>query len=325
MDELFQQLPGRLDRLADRLTATAFAPDPAVLRRRGRHWRRRRWGAGVVLGAAVLGGLVVGTGRVLDHRPAPIQRQHQVSLALAATTPDGGRPDGARLAATARILRARLEAAGIQGGSVQARGSGLLVEVPAAQWRDDLTALLATPGRLELRPVIAQAAATDPRAPFSRARCTATPPAPAAASGQQAVVCLLPQGAANAASATTKLLVGPAALGNADIASVKLEPPPPGTSGAAWQVVLTLTGPGGQAFQQLTDAAACQPAGSVRRQIAIVVDGTAIQAPPVATDVRCGQGLPSGAAIAVTGLAEREARILYALLANQPLPLHVEP
>lgn len=245
-------------------------------------------------------------------------------MALAATTPDGGQPDGAQLAATARILRARLEAVGIHGSSVQARGGGLLVAVPAGQWRDDLTALLTTPGRLELRPVIAQATATDPRAPFAGVRCTATVPAPAPASDRQAVVCLLPQGAASAASATTKLLVGPAALGNADIASVQLEPPPAGTSGAAWQIVLTLTGPGGQAFQRLTAAAACQPAGSVRRQIAIVVDGIAVQAPPVATEVGCGQGLSSGAAVAVTGLAESEARAMYALLANQPLSLRVE-
>src|SRR5262245_21031983 len=80
----------------------------------------------------------------------------------------------------------------------------------------------------------------------------------------------------------------------------------------------------GQGLQRLADAAACQPAGSVRRQIAIVVDGATIQAPPVATDVGCGQGSASWAAVVVTRLAEREARILYALLANQPLPLRVE-
>jgi hypothetical protein len=72
-----------------------------------------------MLGAVVLTGLVVGTGLVVDHGPAPIQRQHRVvSLGLAATTPDGGRPDGAQPAATARILRERLAATGIHGGQL---------------------------------------------------------------------------------------------------------------------------------------------------------------------------------------------------------------
>jgi preprotein translocase subunit SecD len=174
-----------------------------------------------------------------------------------------------------------------------------------------------------MRVVIAEAAATDASAPFATVRCTATGTVPVPASDRQAVVCR--QGAATATSAATKLLVGPAALGNSDIASVQLGPPPPGSGGAAWHIDLTLTERGGQAFQHLTAAAACRPAYDVGRQIAIVVDGIAIEDPMLDNSIRCGQGLEGQAGVDVNTLTEREARLLFAVLANKPLPFHLEP
>jgi preprotein translocase subunit SecD len=277
-----------------------------------------------VVAAALLAGLVVGGGRLLDRQPAPVSQPQVTSVVFAATTSGGGRPDVAQLADAARVLRMRLEVAGVHGASVQARGGGLLVVVPQEQWREEVATLLAAPGHLELRPVLAVAAAADPRRPFSTVGCSATPPAPAP--DKQVVLCQRPPGADNTADADTKLLVGPAALRNDEIAEVYRDqvPPQPERPDAAWQVVLTLTGQGARTFQQLTATAACQPPDSVRRMIAIVLDGSVLEHPPVTTAVRCRQGFPPGTPIALSRLTEQQARTLDALVSSGPLPVRLE-
>ena len=308
----------------------APAPEPAPQRGRRWHWQRRRLDrlvAGATMAAVLLVGVLIGGNRMRGDQPAstttPAAPPQTISLTFAATTPSGGRPDGAQLADTARILSRRLDAAGIHGGSVQERAGRLLVAVPAAQGRDDLdhlTVLLATPGRLELRPVLQAASAADPRPPFSTVRCTATPPAPAPDS--PVVLCVRPPGVASTANATVKLLVGPARLGNREIAAAQAVP-----SGLpadpTWQVVLRLTGQSGRLFQQLSAAAACQPADSIRRHIAIVLDGAIIEYPPVAEGIHCRESL-SGGAIAISRLPEQEARTLAALMTAGSLPVRLE-
>jgi hypothetical protein len=73
-----------------------------------------------------------------------------------------------------------------------------------------------------------------PRRPFSTVGCTATPPAPAP--DKQVVLCLRSPGADNAADADTKLLVGPAALRNGEIAEAYRDrvSPQPERPDAAW-------------------------------------------------------------------------------------------
>jgi SecD/SecF fusion protein len=315
----------------------ASAPDPKPTPQRGRrwHWQRRRLGRLVaaatmaaVLLVGVLIGVLVGGNRMRGNQPAststPAAPPQTISLTFAATTPSGGRPDGAQLADTARILSRRLDAAGIHGGSVQERAGRLLVAVPAAQGPDGidhLTVLLASPGRLELRPVLRAADAADPRPPFSTVRCTATPPAPAP--DKPVVVCVRPPDAASAANANVKLLVGPAGLGNREIAAAEAAP-----SGlhadSTWQVVLRLTGQGGRLFQQLSGAAACQPADSIRRHIAIVLDGTVIEYPPVDEAVPCREGFSAGAGIAISRLPEQEAKKIAALMTAGSLPVRLQ-
>jgi preprotein translocase subunit SecD len=308
------------------------APDPEPAPQRGRrwHWQRRRLGrlvAGAAMAAVLLVGALIGGNRMRGDQPAstttPAAPPQTISLTFAARTPSGDRPNGAQLADTARILSRRLDAAGIHGGSVQERAGRLLVAVPAARGRDDLdhiTVLLATPGRLELRPVLQAASTADPRPPFSTVRCTATPLAPAP--DKPVVLCVRPPGVASAANATVKLLVGPARLGNREIAAAQAVP-----SGLpadpTWQVVLRLTGQGGRLFQQLSAAAACQPADSIRRHIAIVLDGAIIEYPPVAEGIPCREGL-SGDAIAISRLPEQEARTLAALMTAGSLPVRLE-
>jgi SecD/SecF fusion protein len=328
MDELFQQLPGRLERLSERLTQTAEPVDPEVLRRRGGRSRRRRLVAGAVAAAALLVVVAAGVGRVSGLLPVPstgVTAQPQLrSVRLAATAAGGGPADAAGLAEAARILRARLQAVGVDDATVTERDGGLLVAIPPPRWREDLTPLLTAPGRLELRPVIAVADATDPSRPFSTVACTADPPLPPP--GERAVVCVRPDGADDAAGADTKLLLGPAAAGNEAVGSAR--PMTTNTlslsGGGDWEVDVLLTGRGERALQELTAAAACQPAGSAARQVAVVLDGSVVFHAPIAEAVGCGQGI-FGGTIAITRLTERQAGRQAALVSGSPLPVRLEP
>jgi preprotein translocase subunit SecD len=327
MDELSRQLPGRLERLSERLTWAAQPVDPEALRRRGRRWRRRRLAAGAVAAAALLVGAVAIVGRGADLLPVPSTGVATApatrSVVLTATAPDGGQAAEAKVAAAAQIVRERLAAAGVEAPSVQATGGRMLVKVPESRWRDDLPALLTAPGRLELRPVQAGAIATDPRRPFSTVACTADPPLPAP--DRQAVLCVRPEGADNAAHADTKLLLGPAAAGNDEVRSAHPSDTmsTPG-DGADWQVVVELTPPGQRALQELTASAACQPVAEASREIAVVLDGSVVLHLPVAEAVACGTGISDGS-ISVQGLTERQASRLAALVTSDPLPVRLRP
>jgi preprotein translocase subunit SecD len=284
-----------------------------------------RRGASAIVAVVLLASAMLGAGCRSNHPPAA----HTASTAappattatFAATIPGGGRPSATQLANTARILQARMAAAGIH-GSVSLHNTTLLVTVPTTQWRDQVAGLLTAPGRFELRPVLARADAADPHQPFAGVRCGVDRPAPAA--NQQAVVCLQPAGAASTADSDTKLLVKPAALTNTEIASATLpEPDPSGDPRAAWNVAIELTDRGAGILQRLTAAAACQPPGSARREIAMLLDGTALNSVAVDDSVPCRQGLVN-ATVLVSRLTEQQARTLQALLAGGPLPLRLQ-
>ncbi|HKE99469.1 MAG TPA: hypothetical protein VKG45_11120, partial [Actinomycetes bacterium] len=163
MSKLLEDLPGRLDRLADGLTRTAVAPEPERLRARGRRWRRRRRAAGAGLVAALLAGAIFGVGRLSDLRPAPTGRPPTVTttgswplptMRFAARAPAGGQADAAALDAAARMLGTRLAAAGFTSSTVQVDDGGLLVTVAAVPGREqlveELVERLAAPGQLQL-------------------------------------------------------------------------------------------------------------------------------------------------------------------------------
>jgi len=211
-----------------------------------------------------------------------------------------------------------LDTAGIRGGTISVASGTVRVTVPAAHWRQQVAVLLAAPGRFESRPVLARAAATDPRRAFAAVDCT-TPSVPPP--DKQTVVCLQPQGAdSGAADADTKLLVGPAAITNNQIAAVA---PPSRDLTFGWAVTIQLTGQGERTLQRLTATAACQPAGSARRQIAMVLDGIALNSVAVAMEIPCRQGL-SQASLIVSRLTEQRARALQALATSGPLPVRLQ-
>ena len=275
--------------------------------------------AGVLLAGAVTATACRADSRSAQRPQPPSTTTPPVSVTFAAATPSGRPADTVQLASTTRVLQARLDAAGIRGGTISVASGTVRVTVPAAHWRQQVAVLLAAPGRFELRPVLARAAATDPRRAFAAVDCTTTPPV--APPDKQTVVCLQPQGAdSGAADADTKLLVGPAAITNNQIAAVA---PPSRDPTGDWAVTIQLTEQGERTLQQLTATAACQPAGSARRQIAMVLDGIALNSVAVAMEIPCRQGLIQ-ARLSVSRLTEQQARALHALATSGPLPVRLQ-
>jgi len=231
------------------------------------------------------------------------------------TLEPGTGADEATLAEAARIIEGRMAAADVKGGSADVDGGAVVVRVPEGRLNGELTALLTVPGRLELRPVRERADAGETRRPFSAVECSSPIPVPP---GTEGVVCVAGPGAADG----DKLLVGPVAVDNvgidkAEVVILEYDP-------NARAVVLTLDRAGGRAFAELTGRLACEPPGSPRREVAIVLDGVVINNPPVAEDVACGIGIVGGQ-VQVNALEELEATRLAALAANGPLPVVLRP
>jgi hypothetical protein len=139
---------------------------------------RRR--ASAIVAVMLLASAMLGTGCRSNHpstaQTASTTAPPATTATLAATIPGGGRPSATQLATTARILQARMAAAGIH-GSVSMRNTTLLVMVSTTQWRGQVAVLLTAPGRFELRPVLARADAADPHQPFAGVRCGVDRPA----------------------------------------------------------------------------------------------------------------------------------------------------
>jgi preprotein translocase subunit SecD len=116
--------------------------------------------------------------------------------------------------------------------------------------------------------------------------------------------------------------MGPVALGGTDIASARpqLDTAGQGVTTGQWQTLLNFSGKGGSRFQKLTGDAACNQGDT--REIAITLDSVVINHPPVATDVRCHEGItPPGV---ITGQTQAEAENLAPLISSGALPLKLD-
>ncbi|MGI9649192.1 MAG: protein translocase subunit SecD [Acidimicrobiia bacterium] len=102
---------------------------------------------------------------------------------------------------------------------------------------------------------------------------------------------------------------------------------PPGTAGNLdWVVSLEFTSEGDEKFAAATREAASYPIGDPRRRFAIVLDGTVISAPSVASSVDPNVGISGGAQITLGGSLDpgREAKDLEIVLKFGSLPIVLE-
>jgi len=94
--------------------------------------------------------------------------------------------------------------------------------------------------------------------------------------------------------------------------------------GLRWVVSIEFNREGEREWAQLTSDAACEPAGSPTRRIAIVLDDQVISSPEVAADVPCGVGITGGNTVITGGFTEEEAEDLALLIRAGALPVPVE-
>lgn len=218
-----------------------------------------------------------------------------------------------QLVDAARALRARLTAAGIAGTvDVDDDQQAVVVQLVAAD-DVDRTRRLLDPGEMQIRPVLGlldtaagdcREAALDPDNEAVACEAVRTDPAD-------------PTSDPLPSERWTRWRLGPAQLGSRDLDAVTIT-----GEGDTSQVLLTFTADGADLWAQLTGEAPCMQGPG--RQVAIIVDGRVVTAPPLAYDIECGVGLTGGEAV-IHVLARGEAIELASLLRDQlaiPLQVH---
>lgn len=247
------------------------------------------WGG---IGAAVSAGFLPKLG---------LDLQGGISAIL--TAPEGTDTD--LLEQAVSVMRNRIEASGVQEPEISIEGDrNVLVQLPGVTDTEEALEVLGQTGLLSFRPVLdAVPAGTvevegdgdDP----SRQAWLAGPDG-------------------------LSYLVGPSELIGSylteAIATVA-------QSGVGFEVNLGFDDTGAELFADLTAAAAAQPMTAPQRQIAIVLDGEVINAPPVSSQVSAATGISGGRAVISMGTDESardDAEQLAVVLRYGSLPVQLE-
>jgi len=117
------------------------------------------------------------------------------------------------------------------------------------------------------------------------------------------------------------LEVGPSVLSGDDITgadAVQRE------NSVDYVVSLSFSGEGGDAWQQVTGDAACNPVGDPKRRVAIVLDGEVITSPEVNPGIGCNVGIGGGGTDITGNFTLQGAKDLAILIEGGALPLELE-
>jgi preprotein translocase subunit SecD len=248
--------------------------------------------------------------------------------------PNGGEPTKQQLDTTIDIIRSRVNSKGVAESEVSNEGGNIVVSIPDVRNSDDVIRAVGTTAQLQFRPVLAEVAASDPKykqAPFDKVDCAKRSTWVATDKpNQQTLLCAADSGQQLPGANSTKLQMGPVALGGTDISGAHAELETTGGQNSVatgqWQTRLDFSGAGDRKFEDLTGKAACNPSGDPRREIAITLDSVVINHPPVAenqANISCNKGISGGSAV-ITGQTESEAKFLAPLISTGALPLTLE-
>lgn len=203
----------------------------------------------------------------------------------------------ATLERAAGLMRDRAEDAGLAGVEVTVEeGRQITVTGPAA--RKESLESLGAPAELAFRPVLSQLPAEDESA--CRAVVDASPSRPLTACGEQQDVLYTYE-------------LDPVALPGTDVSDAEADFDE--EQGTGWFVTLEFTSAGAKKFADITGRLAQQ--ASPQNQFAIVLDGTVLSAPYVASAITGGEAQISGS------FTRQEAEQLAANLDTGALPVHL--
>lgn len=233
----------------------------------------------------------------------------QGGISVVLTAPEG--TDQELIEVAVEVMRRRIEDfGGVQEPEIAISGGNTVqVQLPGIESRERALEAVGQTGRLSFHPVLTDESATEANV------CS-----PTGTPSDEGIARLDPADPQQG----VPLVVGRQCLAGEDVADAI---PVFNTQSGDWVVQLDLAGEGGEAFADLTANAARFPLGDPRRQIAIVLDGEIVTAPPVAPDVSPDQGISGGTAIITMGAseqAETEAEDLAVVLRYGSLPVAFE-
>ncbi|MPZ89008.1 MAG: protein translocase subunit SecD [Nitriliruptorales bacterium] len=228
---------------------------------------------------------------------------------------------------TVSIIRQRVDGLGVAEPEIARQGDTVLVQLPGVADLETAQDVIGRTALLQFRPVLELIPAESPDYEDTGPACDELLDRPPPAD-EEVVLCQSPAAAIGEDGESLppderlKYRVGPVAVSGEDVADARASLDT--LTGTQWQVNLGLEGEGVEAFQQITGALACAPAGSPERQLAIVLDGVVESAPPMSSQILCNQGIGDGSAVITTGGGEDDARELALVLRTGALPIQLD-
>lgn len=203
---------------------------------------------------------------------------------------------------TLEVLRGRVDALGVAEPSLLRSGENrIIVELPGVQDPKKAADVLGRTAQLTFHPVLGTGEAAGDGRPLPT---------------KQPRERVLPD------ESGTPLRLGTAALTGGHVAKAAAGFDQQG--GAGWHVTVDFRGAGRDGWARLTGEAACHPAGTAERRVAIVLDDKVISSPQVDPSVACPGGIGDGATRITGSFSPEEARELALLINGGALPVPVE-
>jgi SecD/SecF fusion protein len=224
------------------------------------------------------------------------------------------------------VLRRRVDALGVAEPSLTRSGERrIIVELPGLQDPREAAEVIGRTAQLTFHPVLGIADPTATATPSPSPSGTESPaptdspsPSPSPSDGAQPV-----EGEQVIEDEDGQpIRIGPPALTGEGVEGASAEIDEQGLS--SWYVVIDFKGSGGDAWEQVTGAAACQPPGDPRRRVAIVLDDQVISSPQVQETVPCDVGITGGETQITGNFSREEAQELAVLIRGGALPVPVE-
>lgn len=207
------------------------------------------------------------------------------------------------------VLRRRVDALGVSEPSLNRSGSRrIIVELPGIDDPRQASEALGQTAQLTIHPVLGYDTSTQPGATTT----PTTTPTPSPDSNGELV---LPDESGQKLRLAPAAMTGDAISGSDAVYNVQR---------GGWFVTMDFSGDGGNTWAKITGDAACQPADSPTRRIAIVLDQDIISSPNVQSSVQCGVGIRGGQTEITGHFSEHEAKDLSALITGGALPLPVK-